>query len=53
MAEFMTNLWTNLTNSNIYKPWSIVDPVKGITSEGGFFDNTPLLDYLLNIMEGS
>ena len=31
--------------------WS-KDPIKGITSEAGYFDNTPLLDYLLEMMNG-
>jgi predicted acylesterase/phospholipase RssA len=52
MAEFMTDKWLGLTSDKVYKMWSELDPIKGITSESGFFNNSPLLEYLLSMLDG-
>lgn len=44
MVEYMTELWRGMTNDQIYRAWAEYDPIMGITSESGFYDNTPLLN---------
>lgn len=53
MAEFMSGLWKNLTNSDIWRMWpdSGWDPIYGITSKTGYLDNTPLKNLLINLLE--
>lgn len=50
----MNGLWLNLTNSDIYKSWpeSKYDPAHGILFESGYYDNTPVHDLMLNLLDG-
>ena len=52
LVEFMIDQWKGLTNDQIYQVWSKLDPVYGIANEAGFFDNSPLLDYLERMIKG-
>jgi predicted acylesterase/phospholipase RssA len=51
MADFMVDLWANLSNKNVYEAWagSKHDPIYGITSEKGYINNQPLWDYLYDL----
>ena len=47
-AEFMLNMWTNLTTPDIWKTWP--NPVEGITEKPGYLDNSPLYFFLHRLM---
>lgn len=51
MGDFLVNLWTNLTSSQVWRFWNSTNPIAGITSKSGFLDNQPLHDLLANIIE--
>ena len=44
MAKFMTDLWANLTNDDIWRMWPQAgwDPAYGI-NQPGYLDNSPLI----------
>ena len=50
MADFLLNIWTNLTSSQVWKFWKSPNPIAGITSKGGFLDNQPLHDLLVRLI---
>lgn len=41
----------NLDNSQIWKVWSKINPIEGITSHTGYLDNSPLFDKLYGIYQ--
>ena len=50
-TEWGSDLWKNLHTSDVYKNWPL-SIVEGLLTKGGIFDNTPLRDYLLNMLKG-
>ena len=46
MVDFMIQQWRGLTNDQVYTQWNKLDPIYGIEHEAGFFDNSPLLNFL-------
>ena len=51
MAQFMLDLWGNLTNKDVWTFWENVDPAFPIYGEAGYLDDSPLYRYLLNIFK--
>lgn len=49
--EFITKHWKNITNQNVYKKWDSFNPIHGILSEGGYFDSSPLYEWLTNLTQ--
>lgn len=52
MVEMLEQMWEELTNDRVFRSWPEAgwDPVYGIMKKGGFYDNTPLYDYLKSIL---
>ena len=51
MAQFMMDLWGNLTNRDVWDFWPTLNPVEPIYGESGYLDDSPLFRYLLNIFK--
>ena len=53
MAKFMTGLWRNLTNGDIWRMWPDAghDPIYGITKKNGYLDNSPLKNLLVRLLD--
>ena len=53
MSEFMTGLWTNLTNGDIWRMWPQAgwDPTYGIRDSPGYLDNSPLINMMENLLK--
>lgn len=53
MADHLLRLWGNLTNEDIYTTWdgAKYNPIEPIQDHTGLMNNTPLFDYLVNVMK--
>lgn len=53
MSKFMTGLWTNLTNGDIWRMWPQAgwDPTYGIRDSPGYLDNSPLISLMENLLK--
>ena len=51
MSEYMTGLWKNLTNSNIWRMWPQAgwDPTYGVRA-AGYLDNSPLIELMEKLL---
>jgi len=53
LVDFLTDLWKNLSNSNVWRFWpeeKWYNPAEPIYGEGGYLDDTPLYEYLLDVV---
>lgn len=48
MAEYLINLWNEMTSDQVWRFWNSSNPVAGLVSEAGLLDNTPLYNFVLN-----
>ena len=48
-AQWLSDLWNNLHNSDVWKKWPL-EIVFGLFMEGGLLDNSPLLAFLKKVM---
>ncbi len=49
MSEWLVSLWSSLTTATVYKDWPM-GFVDGLFNKSGFYDNTPLLEYLTGVL---
>ena len=52
MSQWLSDLWRNLKTSDIYVDWGYGGKARGLTMEGGIYNNAPLLSFLQNIVAG-
>ena len=50
MSEWLSNLWLNLKNSDVYVDWGLGGKARGLAMQGGILNNAPLLTFLQNIV---
>ena len=48
-AQWLSDLWKNLHNSDVWKKWPL-EIVFGLFMEAGLLDNSPLLAFLKKVM---
>ena len=48
MSEWLVDTWLNMTVDRVYKSWPL-GFVDGLFLKSGFYDNTPMLDYITQI----
>jgi len=53
MAKFMSGLWANLTNGDIWRMWPEAgwDPTYGVRDAPGYLDNSPLISMMENLIK--
>lgn len=53
MAKYMSGLWANLTNSDIWRMWPQAgwDPTYGVRDAPGYLDNSPLINMMENLIK--
>jgi len=49
MADYMMDLWKNLTNRDVWDWWHTWNPIEPVYGKPGFLNDQPLYDYLLNV----
>jgi len=45
MAEWLVNLWENITGDDVYKNWPL-GILDGLLYQPGIYDTTPLKDFV-------
>lgn len=46
MAQWTSELWSNLKTKDVFKEWKPLGVVTGVLEKSGVFDDEPLLEYL-------
>ena len=51
LVQFLSETWSSIVGSDVYKQWSPLGIVTGILFESGVFDDTPLSNFLASVFE--
>lgn len=50
-TEYLRQVWMNMTDSSIYKPWEGFEPYQAIFNQTSLYDSSPMIKTLDNIMK--